>query len=160
MKHFNPSTHYTIGELSIITGLESSRFYSYKNIFEMEKFYLPSHRTGYGIAIKNFEKVLSESKNSHFHVEEFEKYYYVKRPIKRHFLNAKETHRFCELVGDPYSIYSINRKLREGRIPAYVIKRKYLVSIHHLIERYSLTKNHRLNLLLEEILGTPYDYDL
>lgn len=146
---YNELIQYTVKELSIITGLENTFFYTNKKRLSLEKVYLPSGRQGYIMYCKKFEEILEESRSYDFTMTGFEKYQTIKRPITRQFLNISEVVKFLHLVGVKTSSFSIKRKVREGKIPAYSFKRKYIVPITYLAKTYQLS-----NAELKEVLSS------
>ncbi len=159
MKYLNPEEMYTIREISAITGIEYSQFYSYKQ-FDFETCILPSGRSGYALPFKSFEDILENCKTFPFEIAEYERYREKKRPIIRQFLDARETHLLMGAVGDPLSIFSVKRHLREAKMPAYVIERKYIVPIVYLVKKYLLPIDDQLDKLIEEIINEPYEFKL
>jgi hypothetical protein len=160
MKQLDPTVQYTINELSTITGIEFTRFYDYKDLLQMQKYILPSKRVGYGIHFSDFENALNENKTYQFHIPEYEIYHEKKRPVIRHFLDAKEVCEFMKLVGDPLTIYTVKRRIREGILPTYSLERKYICPIVHLIRRYTLPIDNDLNKLISDIIQSPYEFRL
>jgi len=157
---FSPDEYYTVRELSEITGIEYTQFYSYREKLRMGKYTLPSGRTGYAIHTIDFEKILEECKTFPFGIQEYEIYKKKKRPIIRQFLDARETFMFMHAVGDQLSIFTVKRQIRENKIPSYVVERKYLVPIVYLIRRYLLPIDDALDQMIAEIIKEPYEFKL
>lgn len=151
---------YTIRDLSAITGIDYTQFYSYKDKFDFEEIVLPSGRRGFAIPFQQFENILESCKSHAFDIPEFERYKEKKRPVLRQFLDARETFLFMGAVGDPLSIFTVKRHLREEKIPAYIIERKYLVPIVYLVKRYLLPLDDALDELIEAIINEPYEFRL
>ncbi|MBW5449327.1 hypothetical protein GE107_25200 [Cohnella sp. CFH 77786] len=159
MKELNPETHYTVDELATITGIDYTRFYSYKDLLRLDLFTMPSGRTGYGIEHRAFEDALNALKTYEFEIPAFAEYRERKRPFRRQFFSAREVTRFMELIGDSRSIFTIKRYIRETKMPSYVFERKYIVPINYLVELYQLPVNEELNQVIGEVLADPsYEY--
>lgn len=165
MERINLQTHYTTKELSIILGFAVSHLYAnYKEELNFKEYLLPSNRIGYGVFWKDFEDFLEASKTYDFTINEYNIYYEQKkkRPIQRQFLTIKETHSFLNAIGDVRFIGTIQRKVRENKIPSYMTKgkAKNLIPIIHLIKMYALPIDQKLEQLISEIIKAPYIFEL
>ncbi|KZE78183.1 hypothetical protein AV654_19600 [Paenibacillus elgii] len=162
MEKINLNTHYTIEELSIITGLEMSSFYAFKKELNLRKYILPSNRIGYGAFWKDFEDMLDRSRTYDFMITEYNMYYKEKkkRPTQRQFLDIKETAALINGIGDERSIFTYRRRVRENKIPAYALKSKNIIPIVYIIKLYALPIDSKLEQLISEIIKAPYTFKL
>jgi len=77
------------------------------------------------------------------------------------FLNSHEVTHFMDLIGDPLSIYSISRRIREDKLPTYSFQRKHLCPIVHLIRRYVLPIDNELNDIIRKVINdNTYEFRL
>ena len=147
--------HYTITELSIITGLTFAHLHNNIDIpYTLDHNHPNTNKPVKIISTYDFENFLESKKTWDFDSTEYNKYLTVKRPICRHFLHSTEVVEFFKLVDDyPISLSNVHSSLiRNKKIPAYQVDRKYLIPIHSVVEFSNASDEDQLSKVILSII--------
>lgn len=158
---YDENEHYTVNEISVITGLTPTTINQNLEIPFIEDAKIPgTNRPSKILKFYDFENYLSEKKVHDFTIEEFKRYSDKKRPIVRQFFSVPETVKFMKENGLSLTARTITKNIHENKYPSYQIRRKFLIPILHLIKLFALPIDQNLNATISKVINQDYTFKL